>query len=176
MQPSTSVTLALIFAQATFGQSAEKPSPVPSRVRKQEHARALEQPSLSASNQMAANWTPEPGNHTPPRPAAPVHWDGPQTGTSVYFSSNVSGKASASGEILNPEEMTAGHASLPFGTMLKVTNIKNGKEVTLRVVDRISASSRHILSVSEKAATELDFRRAGIGTVQIIPVQPVQNP
>ncbi len=90
----------------------------------------------------------------------------------VFFSDNVRGKASASGEVLNPDELTAAHASLPFGTVVKITNIKNGKEVQVRIIDRISANSSHIISVSEKAASDLDFRRAGVGSVRILPVQP----
>ena len=66
--------------------------------------------------------------------------------------------------------MIAAHATLPFGTLVRVTNLKNNKEVTVRIVDRIRNSSGHIIAVSEKAATELDFRRAGIGQVKIVPV------
>ena len=103
-------------------------------------------------------------------PPNPVEWGTAQAGTSVFFSSSVFGKRSASGALLDPEEMIAAHASLPFGTLVRVTNTKNGKEATVRIVDRISASSHHIISVSEKAASELDFKRAGIGQVKILPV------
>ena len=66
--------------------------------------------------------------------------------------------------------MIGAHATLPFGTMVRVTNLKNNKEVIIRIVDRIRTSSGHIISVSEKAAAELDFRKSGIGQVKIVPV------
>ncbi len=169
----------LLLAASTFAQeqTANKPSPAPSRERKQMRARALDQTraldqSGSAENQMAPVWAASSDTRSySSGPAEPVRWDGPQTGTSVYFSKNVIGKRSASGESLDPEELTAAHASLPFGTLLKVTNTKNGKEVTVRIVDRISGGSTHIISVSERAARELDFRRAGIGSVRIMPIE-----
>lgn len=163
----------LAAAQNAASQEAvrdnDKPSPVPSRMRKQERARALNS-SQAGSNQMAPTWTGSAAGSSVSSTAEAVHWDGPQTGTSVFFSKNVLGKTSASGQVLDPDDMIAAHASLPFGTLVKVTNMKNGKEVTVRIVDRISASSTHIISVSERAAAELDFRRTGIGSVRIMPV------
>jgi rare lipoprotein A len=157
-----------LLAPAAFAQSYEKPSPVPSRVRKMP-ARPLPAPAPvtpiipDASAPAAPVWTPA-------APSAAPSWDGKtQTGTSVFFSNNARGKKADSGIIINPDEMIAAHASIPFGTQVKITNLKNGKEAIVRIVDRISASSSHIISVSERAASELDYRRAGIGSVRITP-------
>ena len=164
------LNLALVPANAQTS-STDKPSPVPAHNRRVDRARPLEitvAPVRPFSTTPVSPIRSDSGSHV--APPNPVEWGTAQAGTSVFFSSSVFGKRSASGALLDPEEMIAAHASLPFGTLVRVTNTKNGKEATVRIVDRISASSRHIISVSEKAASELDFKRAGIGQVKILPV------
>lgn len=67
----------------------------------------------------------------------------------------------ASGEYANPEKMTAAHKSLRFGSRIVVTNMKNGKQVTLRVNDRGPFIKGRILDVTRKAARQLGFKQAG---------------
>jgi rare lipoprotein A len=63
--------------------------------------------------------------------------------------------------------MTAAHRSLPFGTPLRVTNLKNGHSVVVRVNDRGPFARGRIIDVSTPAADALGFRRAGVATVRV---------
>lgn len=68
----------------------------------------------------------------------------------------------ASGEQMNPAELTAAHRTLPFGTKLKVTNQKNGKSVVVRINDRGPFVKGRVLDLSRAAARELDFIKSGV--------------
>ena len=63
--------------------------------------------------------------------------------------------------------MTAAHRSLPFGTSLRVTNLKNGHSVVVRVNDRGPFVRGRIIDVSTPAADALGFRRAGVAMVRV---------
>jgi len=63
--------------------------------------------------------------------------------------------------------MTAAHRSLPFGTPLRVTNLKNGHSVVVRVNDRGPFTRGRIIDVSTQAADALGFRRAGVAMVRV---------
>jgi rare lipoprotein A len=80
-------------------------------------------------------------------------------GTASYYDNNHHGKATASGEVYDMFGMTAAHKDLPFNSIIKVTNIKSGKWVTLRVNDRGPLSSSRILDISKRAALKLDMVR-----------------
>ena len=67
----------------------------------------------------------------------------------------------ASGERMNPAEMTAAHRSLPFGTKVKVVNQQNGKSIVVRINDRGPFARGRVLDLSKAAAAKLDFVRAG---------------
>lgn len=90
-----------------------------------------------------------------------------QEGVASYYGRKFHLRKTASGEIYNMEELTAAHKNLPFGTMLKVTNLKNGKEVWVRVNDRLPQSSKRVIDLSKGAAQELDMIRDGIVKVKI---------
>lgn len=67
----------------------------------------------------------------------------------------------ASGEMMNPDAMTAAHRSLPFGTVVRVRNERNGRELDLRINDRGPFIKSRIIDVSRAAAAQLGFQRAG---------------
>lgn len=67
----------------------------------------------------------------------------------------------ASGERMNPAAMTAAHRTLPFGSRLRVTNVKNGKTVTVRINDRGPFIRGRVLDLSKGAARKLGFIRSG---------------
>ncbi len=67
----------------------------------------------------------------------------------------------ASGERMDPAQMTAAHRKLPFGTKLRVTNSRNGKSAIVRVNDRGPFVRGRMLDLSKAAATQLGFIRAG---------------
>lgn len=68
----------------------------------------------------------------------------------------------ASGEPMDPTELTAAHRSLPFGTKLKVTNQKNGKSVVVRINDRGPFIKGRVIDLSKAAAKQLDFVSTGV--------------
>ena len=63
--------------------------------------------------------------------------------------------------------MTAAHRTLPFGTRVRVTNLENGKAVTLRVNDRGPHRKGRVIDVSYKAAKRLGFVRDGVTRVRV---------
>jgi rare lipoprotein A len=67
----------------------------------------------------------------------------------------------ASGERMNPAELTAAHRTLPFGTKLKVTNQRNGKSVVVRINDRGPFIKGRVIDLSKAAANRLGFVGAG---------------
>jgi rare lipoprotein A len=77
------------------------------------------------------------------------------------------GARTANGESFNPDGMTAAHRSLPFGTQLKVTNLRNGKTVKVRVNDRGPFTGGRILDVSRGAARHLGMISSGTAKVKI---------
>jgi rare lipoprotein A len=90
-----------------------------------------------------------------------------EKGTASYYSSSMNGRKTSSGEIFNNNLLTAAHKSMKLGTMVKVTNIKNDSTVVLKVNDRLSKSSSHVIDVTLAAAKKLNFVRNGIATVTV---------
>ena len=71
----------------------------------------------------------------------------------------------ASGEQMNPAELTAAHRTLPFGTKLKVTNQKNGKTVIVRINDRGPFIKGRVIDLSKAAANTLGFVSSGVTSI-----------
>ena len=74
----------------------------------------------------------------------------------------------ASGERMNPAELTAAHRTLPFGTKLKVTNQKNGKTVIVRINDRGPFIKGRVIDLSKAAANRLGFISAGVTNICMV--------
>ena len=88
------------------------------------------------------------------------------TGKASYYGGAFHGRKSASGKIYDMYKYTCAHKSLPFGTMLKVTNKKNGKTVTVEVTDRGPYVKGRIIDLSVAAAMDLDMMKAGVADVE----------
>ncbi|MFT5618999.1 MAG: rare lipoprotein A [Arenicella sp.] len=88
-------------------------------------------------------------------------------GKASYYHSKFNGKKTASGEIYSASKMTCAHRTLPYGTMLKVTNRKNQKAVIVKVNDRGPFAKGRIVDLSFKAASKIDMIRDGIADVEI---------
>ena len=73
----------------------------------------------------------------------------------------------ASGERCNPNAMTAAHPSLPFGTKVKVENIRNGRSVVVRINDRGPYVGGRIIDLTKAAAAKLGFVQKGIAKVRL---------
>ena len=91
----------------------------------------------------------------------PVH---AESGLAAFYG----GGRTASGEVTGPTGLTAAHRTLPFGTMVLVTNVRNGKTVVVRIVDRGPYGRGRIIDVSRAAARELDMIGSGTAMVSVV--------
>lgn len=89
-----------------------------------------------------------------------------QTGKASWYGIE-GGPKTANGENYNPEGLTAAHRTLPFGTKVRVTSLKTGLAVTLRINDRGPFRSQRILDVSAAAAKAIGIKNDGIGEVKM---------
>ncbi len=90
-----------------------------------------------------------------------------QTGVASYFNDKYHGQRTASGERYNKFDLTAAHATLPFGSLIRVVNLKNNHSVNVRINSRAHPSNRRLLDLSKQAAKELGFLQAGVAKVKI---------
>ncbi len=94
-----------------------------------------------------------------------------EEGLASYYAEDFHGRNTSSGEKYDMNEMTAAHRTLPFGTMVKVTNLETGKYVIVRINDRGPFKDDRIIDLSLEAAKRLEC--VGHGTVRVrIEVQP----
>lgn len=84
-----------------------------------------------------------------------------------YYADKFHGRKTANGEIFNMYDFTAAHKTLPFNSILKITNIANGKSVTVRVNDRGPFVAGREIDLSKAAAEKLDMLGAGTAQVSI---------
>lgn len=89
------------------------------------------------------------------------------TGTATFYADRFEGKSTASTETFDQDRLTAAHHSLPFGTEVKVTNLRNGRSVVVRVNDRMPRRNAGLIDLSKRAARELGFLRHGRAKVQL---------
>ena len=90
-----------------------------------------------------------------------------KTGMATYYNRKFEGRKTTSGARYRGKKLTAAHLTLPFGTIVTVTNISNGKSVEVEINDRGPFTKRYIIDVSEEAAKELGFFRQGQSKVTI---------
>jgi len=90
-----------------------------------------------------------------------------QVGTASWYGQNFHGKETASGERYNMYDMTAAHLSLPMGSFVRVTNLRNGRSVVVRINDRGPIVPGRIIDVSYGAAQALQFRANGLQRVRL---------
>ena len=92
-------------------------------------------------------------------------------GEASFMADEMQGKRTASGKKFDLRELTAAHQTLPFGTIVEVTNLKNNKSVQVEVIDRGPFVRGRIIDVSFQAAKELGFVETGTTSVRIKVVQ-----
>jgi rare lipoprotein A len=90
-----------------------------------------------------------------------------QYGKASFYAKKFNGRRTTSGERYSNSEMTAAHRTLPFNSIVRVTNLDNNKSVEVRINDRGPKSHKRIIDVSRKAAKELDIIKQGIGNVKV---------
>lgn len=84
-----------------------------------------------------------------------------------YYSERLHGAHTSSGERYHKDSLTCAHLTFPFGTLLRVVNVSNGKEVTVRVTDRGPYTKKYILDLSTAAARQIDILGKGWANVEV---------
>lgn len=99
-----------------------------------------------------------------------------QKGNASYYADRFHGRTMSNGERYHRDSMTCAHLTYPLGTVLRVTNLTNGKEVIVRVTDRGPYTRKFVIDLSRAAARELDIIHWGFRPVSIVPYKPFQIP
>jgi rare lipoprotein A len=112
--------------------------------------------------------SPPPAASTPPAEKAPLTL----TGKASWYGEPHHGQKTASGESFDMGQFTAAHRTLPLGTRLLVTNLRNGRTVEVRVNDRGPVAAGRIIDLSYAAAQELGAVSDGIFPVRVRVLPP----
>jgi rare lipoprotein A len=99
-----------------------------------------------------------------------------ETGKATYYGKRMHGRNTASGIRYHNDSLTCAHRTYPFGTLLKVKNKKNNREVIVTVTDRGPFGRRFIIDLSYSAAKEIDMLREGIANVEVCMYTPIEVP
>lgn len=90
------------------------------------------------------------------------------SGVASYYGRELAGNRTANGERFNPDELTAAHRTLAFGSKVRVTNISNGQSVIVRINDRGPfGGHKRVIDVSHAAAKEIGMHRSGTARVSM---------
>jgi rare lipoprotein A len=90
-----------------------------------------------------------------------------QTGIASWYGPDFHGKLTANGEVYNQNDLTAAHKTLQLPSIIRVTNLENGKSVILRVNDRGPFAHSRILDLSSRAADLLDVKHKGTARIKL---------
>ncbi|MGO9126649.1 MAG: septal ring lytic transglycosylase RlpA family protein [Terriglobales bacterium] len=105
---------------------------------------------------------PAAGSPVRPKPHTPY-----QVGTASWYGEYFEGRTTASGEPFNMYDLTAAHPTLPLGTWVRVTNLSNGRRISVRINDRGPIIPGRIIDLSYSAAQALAFEEKGLQQVRL---------
>jgi rare lipoprotein A len=106
-------------------------------------------------------------HHVAASTAPPPQIRSGETGLASWYGHPYHGRAASNGEIYDMEKLTAAHRTLPFGTMVHVTNLANNKSVDVRIIDRGPFIEGRVIDLSHAAAQVIDLIGPGIGQVRL---------
>jgi rare lipoprotein A len=95
-----------------------------------------------------------------------------QVGTASWYGKQFHGRQTASGDTYDMFQFTAAHRTLPLGTLVKVTNLRNGKWVVVKVNDSGPYVGHRVMDVSYGAAQMMGFRQRGLEKVKLEVIEP----
>lgn len=95
----------------------------------------------------------------------------PFFGIASYYASRLHGRRTASGEVYDRNRFTAACNVLPLGTLVEVTNLRNGRSVQVRINDRLSIKVGRLVDLSRRAADYLKFTNRGLTRVKMTVVR-----
>ena len=105
------------------------------------------------------------------QPAAVAAAPPSQFGLASYYGPGFHGEPTASGKLFNQWSMVAAHRTLPLGTVVRVTNLRNGRQVVVRIIDRGPYGRNHrkgtIIDLSKGAAARLKSLKPGLVPVRV---------
>jgi hypothetical protein len=90
-----------------------------------------------------------------------------QTGFASWYGGNFHGRNAADGNVFNKNQFTAAHKTLPFGTVVQVTNLYNGKKCIVKITDRGPFIQGRIIDLSKIAASEIGMVSSGVSRVKV---------
>jgi|SRR5699024_2760085 len=90
-----------------------------------------------------------------------------ESGEASYYHNKYRGRKTSSGEKFRQYKRTAAHKNLPFGTKVKVINLKNGKKTRVRINDRGPFIEGRIIDLSRKSARKIDMLKDGVAPVRL---------
>ncbi len=102
--------------------------------------------------------------------AKAAHVNDRMRGRASYYHDAFDGRLTASGEPFRQDQLTAAHRWLPFGTLVRVTNLQNKRSVVVRITDRGPFVEGRILDLSRAAAEQLGMLDTGVADVELIVV------
>ncbi|QNE41327.1 septal ring lytic transglycosylase RlpA family protein [Hymenobacter sp. NBH84] len=97
-----------------------------------------------------------------------------QTGKASYYADKFNGRKTASGSTYRPGRRTAAHNTLPFGTVVRVTNPSTHRSVKVTITDRGPHVKGRVIDLSRKAARKIGMLDAGVAPVQLKVVRAVR--
>jgi rare lipoprotein A len=112
----------------------------------------------------------KPGEKGAGKDTAAPERNGGVEGIATYYANKYNGRRTSSGERYRPDRMTAAHPSLPLGTMVRVINLTNLREVVVRINDRCRSRKISLIDLSWTAAEKLGFLKEGVIRVKMIPL------
>jgi rare lipoprotein A len=133
-------------------------------------------PSLESSSAATIPHSPET-QEASPAPTLPAFNPSTIIGTGLasWYGAKHHGKRTASGEIFDQNKFTAAHRTLPWGSIVKVTNLENGKAVEVRINDRGPFTKGRIIDLSRAAARALGMVESGVGPIRMELLSPREN-
>lgn len=99
--------------------------------------------------------------------AVPIFGDPEMQGLASWYGGKFHGRLTSSGEVFDTNDMTAAHRQLPFGTMVRVTNLDNGRTAIVKINDRGPFVEGRIIDLSRAAAEALDMLSSGVARVSL---------
>jgi rare lipoprotein A len=94
-----------------------------------------------------------------------------QVGNASWYGNFHQGRKTASGEHFDPQGLTAAHPTLPLDSQVRVTNLKNGRSVDVRINDRGPFGKSRVIDLSRGAAEQIGLKRKGVAKVKIEPIR-----
>lgn len=90
-----------------------------------------------------------------------------ESGTASWYGGKFQGRQTANGEVFDTNKLTAAHKTLPFNTVVKVTNLNNNRSVSVRINDRGPFIEGRVIDLSRAAAEKIDMTVSGVALVEL---------